>query len=102
MIPISVPSARLLQKLKNQLLVDRSTKRVIIDINPEVEWVQLYQCEDGERVAGAAIDLIINIDGKHGHAPGSKKAKPASKPEASKPEANKPEDNKPERHPLKG
>lgn len=90
MIPISVHSTRLLNKLKNINLVDRSATRVIIDINPEAEWVQLYVCEAGANKADAAVGIIEGLVGKFGKAPGSRKVtKPAKKDETDKKDEDK-------------
>lgn len=82
MISISVRNDRLLRKLKSKNLVKPSASRVIIDINADEEWVQLYICENhraDNSIAMEAVNLIESLFGVHGEAPTKIKDKKAKK-----------------------
>ena len=87
---ISVLSQTLIAKLKNRGLVKPTATRVIIDIDIESEWVQLYTSEQCKRqhethTVATAIEIIGTYLGKQVEP----KKQPAPKPKREKKDKDK-------------
>jgi len=68
---VAILSKKLLLKLKNRGLVRPSATRVIIDINSEAEWIQLYTSDavtkqHEAQVVVEAVEIIDMYLGKYG------------------------------------